>query len=126
MPSQRCVACGAWLSLALTARCTHCERLSGSRGGEVRRQAKFYGYDVKLTGRVVVEQDQPRTEEAERMVREFLAWLESNRPASAGRRDDVAGAGAAGNSSRAWASDKPDDLRERQKAAWLRLAGRSG
>jgi hypothetical protein len=107
MASKRCVACGSWMRAALTASCGHCHRLAGLRGGEVRREAKFYGYDVALTGRVVVDQDKPRTEEAERMVREHLAWLQSNRPASTGRRGDVAGAGAAGNSAGARASDNP-------------------
>jgi hypothetical protein len=125
MASKRCVACGSWMRAALTASCGHCHRLAGLRGGEVRREAKFYGYDVALTGRVVVDQDKPRTEEAERMLREHLAWLQSNRPASTGCRGDVAGAGAAGNSSGARASDQSDDLRERQAAAWLRLAGRT-
>jgi hypothetical protein len=123
--APHCLVCGAIIKAIPTARCRQCEIRAGLAGGEVRRRAKVYGYDKHVVGRIVAEQDEPRSGEAAQMLREHLAWLQSNRPASTGRRGDVAGAGAAGNSSGARASDQSDDLRERQAAAWLRLAGRT-
>jgi len=117
----RCIVCNRWLSPIRTARCLSCERRARIAGGEVRRATKVYGYDRHIVGRIVVEQDAPRNDEAMRIIREHLGHLE-HRPAGTGPRADVAA--CAGNSSAARADQPSDDLRRRPADDELRLAGR--
>jgi hypothetical protein len=49
-----------------------CERRGRIAGGEVVRRAKSYGFDRHAVGRIIVEQDAPRNEEAQRIIREHL------------------------------------------------------
>ncbi len=69
----RCVVCGSWLSPIRTARCMSCERRARIAGGQLKLASKVYGFDRHVVGRVIVEQDAPRNEEAMKIIREHLA-----------------------------------------------------
>jgi predicted nucleic acid-binding Zn ribbon protein len=71
-PVPHCLVCGSIISPVPNALCSKCRQAAGDIGAVIRRRNRFYGLDRLKAGRVIVEQDAPRNDEALRIIREHL------------------------------------------------------